>query len=82
MKRQVTSALRRSVLAVAALAAAAVLAVGFASPASAYGSGANHDMWQVGLSFNCNNPSICNTPEFGKQFTHNRVGIRRVYGNA
>jgi hypothetical protein len=22
-------------------------------------------MWQVGLSFNCNNPSICNTPEMG-----------------
>jgi hypothetical protein len=65
MKRQVMSALRRPVLAVAALAAAAVLAMGFASPASAYGGGANHDMWQVGLSFNCNNPSICNTPDMG-----------------
>lgn len=59
MKRQVTSALRRPVLALAALAAAAVLAMGFASPASAYGGGANHDMWQVGMSFNCNNPSVC-----------------------
>src|SRR2546423_13563322 len=40
-------------------------AVGFASPAGAYGGGANHDMWQIGFSFNCDNPSICNTPEFG-----------------
>ncbi len=59
MKRQVTGVLRRSVLMVAALAAAAVLAVGFASPAGAYGGGAGHDMWQVGMSFNCNNPSLC-----------------------
>jgi hypothetical protein len=33
---------------VAALAAAAVLAVVFASPAGAYGGGAGHDTWQVG----------------------------------
>jgi hypothetical protein len=59
MKRQLTGALRRSVLMVAALAAAAVLAVGFASPAGAYGGGAGHDMWQVGISLNCNNPSVC-----------------------
>jgi hypothetical protein len=55
---QLTGALRRSILLVAALAAAAVLAVGFASPAGAYGGGANHDMWQVGFSMNCNNPSL------------------------
>jgi hypothetical protein len=36
-----------------ALVAAAV------SPVGAYGGGAGHDMWQVGLSFNCNNPDIC-----------------------
>jgi hypothetical protein len=65
MKRQLTGALRRSILTVAGLAAAAMLAVGLASPASAYGGGAGHDMWQVGISGNCNNPSICNTPEFG-----------------
>jgi hypothetical protein len=65
MTLQMTGALRRSVLMVAALAAAAVLAVGFASPAGAYGGGASHDMWQIGLSFNCNNPSFCNTPDFG-----------------
>jgi hypothetical protein len=28
-------------------------------PASAYGGGAAHDMWQVGISGNCNNPSVC-----------------------
>jgi hypothetical protein len=58
MTLQLTGAVRRSVLMVAALAAAAVLAVGFASPAGAYGGGANHDMWQVGFSMNCNNPSL------------------------
>src|SRR6266700_865105 len=56
--RRLTGALRRSILTVAGLAAAAVLAVGLASPASAYGGGANHDMWQIGLSMNCNNPSL------------------------
>jgi hypothetical protein len=64
MTLQLTGALRRSLMLVAALAAAAVLAVGFASPAGAYGGGANHDMWQVGMSFNCNNPSVC-TEEMG-----------------
>jgi len=59
MKRQLTGALRRSILMVAGLAAAAVLAVGFASPAGAYGGGASHDMWQVGFSGNCNSPSFC-----------------------
>jgi hypothetical protein len=58
--------MRRLAAMVAALVAAAALAVvGFASSAGAYGGGANHDMWQVGISGNCNNPSICNTPEFG-----------------
>src|SRR5262249_12140300 len=42
------------------LLAAAAAALGLsASPASAYGGGADHDMWQVGLSFNCNNPAVC-----------------------
>jgi hypothetical protein len=45
--------------------AAMVLAAGvLAAPASAYGGGASHDMWQVGLSFNCNNPDYCG-PELG-----------------
>lgn len=30
-----------------------------AAPAQAYGGGADHDTWQVGLSFNCNNPDFC-----------------------
>jgi hypothetical protein len=59
MKRQLTGALRRSILLVATLAASATLAVGFASAASAYGGGAAHDTWQVGISGNCNNPSFC-----------------------
>jgi len=33
--------------------------VGIASPASAYGGGAGHDMWQIGVSANCDNPSVC-----------------------
>ncbi len=51
----------RSVLMLAALAAALALAAGFASSAGAYGGGASHDMWQIGFSFNCNNPdpTIC-----------------------
>ncbi len=65
MTLQLTGALRRSVLMVAALAAAAVLAVGFASPAGAYGGGAGHDTWQVGISGNCNNPSFCGPNDLG-----------------
>jgi len=38
------------ILMAAALAATATLAVGFASPAGAYGGGAGHDMWQAGIS--------------------------------
>ena len=59
--------MRRSVLMVAALAAAAALAAGFASSAGAYGGGASHDMWQIGISGNCNNPtsSFCQNPETG-----------------
>ena len=30
-----------------------------AAPVGAYGGGADHDMWQVGISFNCNNPDFC-----------------------
>jgi hypothetical protein len=31
----------------------------FGTTATAYGGGADHDMWQVGISFNCNNPDFC-----------------------
>ena len=65
MKRHRTGALRRSILMVAGFAAAAVLTVGLASPASAYGGGAGHDTWQVGISGNCNNPSYCGADGLG-----------------
>jgi hypothetical protein len=65
MNLQMIGAVRRSVLLLAALAAAAVLAVGFAWPAGAYGGGANHDMWQVGFSMNCNNPSLSLCADLG-----------------
>src|SRR5262245_37503644 len=65
MKRPLTGALRRAMLMVAGFATAAVLAVGLASPASAYGGGAGHDMWQVGISGNCNNPSFCGADGLG-----------------
>jgi hypothetical protein len=48
--------MRRFLVMVAGIAAAVILS---ASSASAYGGGADHDMWQVGLSFNCNNPDFC-----------------------
>jgi hypothetical protein len=59
--------MRRSLLMLAALAAAAALAGGFASSAGAYGGGATHDTWQVGLSFNCNNSTyfMCLNPDTG-----------------
>jgi hypothetical protein len=49
--------MRRSFLLLAALAAAAALTAGFAASAGAYGGGAGHDMWQAGVSFNCNSPT-------------------------
>jgi hypothetical protein len=59
--------MRRWFLILAAFAAAAALAGGFASSAHAYGGGASHDTWQIGLSFNCDNPasSFCQNPETG-----------------
>jgi hypothetical protein len=52
MKRLTVLACLVAMLARAALAATA-------TPAGAYGGGANHDMWQIGISGNCNNPSFC-----------------------
>jgi hypothetical protein len=51
--------MRRLVTAVAVLAAAAAVAAVFATSAGAYGGGASHDTWQVGLSFNCDSPTLC-----------------------
>lgn len=42
-----------------ALIAAAALSAGFATSAGAYGGGASHDTWQIGLSFNCDSPTLC-----------------------
>jgi hypothetical protein len=50
---------RRIVLMFSAALVAVVAAASGAAPASAYGGGAAHDMWQVGLSINCNNPDFC-----------------------
>jgi hypothetical protein len=47
--------LRRVSLALVALVIPLVLA----GTAGAYGGGSSHDTWQIGLSFNCNNPSFC-----------------------
>src|SRR5512132_4174725 len=52
MKRLTVLVSLVAILALAALGATA-------APAGAYGGGANHDMWQVGISGNCNNPSFC-----------------------
>jgi hypothetical protein len=56
--------MRRLRVLVASFAATAALLGVMLSPVGAYGGGANHDMWQVGLSFNCNNPGFCG-PELG-----------------
>ena len=47
--------MRRVSLLLVALAIPLVLA----ATAGAYGGGSSHDTWQIGLSFNCNNPSYC-----------------------
>jgi hypothetical protein len=47
------------VVLVAALIAAVSVSAGFATSAGAYGGGAAHDTWQVGLSFNCDSPTLC-----------------------
>src|SRR5947207_1556796 len=52
------SAMRRLLSFVIPLTVAASIAAA-APAANAYGGGATHDMWQVGLSGNCNNPSVC-----------------------
>jgi hypothetical protein len=57
--------MRRLVLLMAALIAAAAVSAGFATSAGAYGGGASHDTWQVGLSFNCDNPTLCAGGEGG-----------------
>ena len=57
--------MKRLIVLVSLIAMMALASVAWtAAPAGAYGGGANHDMWQVGLSFNCNNPDVCG-PDLG-----------------
>ena len=51
--------MRRLRVLITSLAVSTALLVGNAGTAGAYGGGADHDMWQVGISFNCNNPEFC-----------------------
>ena len=51
--------MRRTLFLASLFAAFVLVAAVFASSAAAYGGGASHDTWQIGLSFNCNNPSFC-----------------------
>ncbi len=51
--------MRRIRLVIASLAVSAALMVGTTATTGAYGGGADHDMWQVGISFNCNNADFC-----------------------
>jgi hypothetical protein len=51
--------MRRLRVLVASIGLSLAMAGALAVPAGAYGGGADHDMWQVGISFNCNNPDIC-----------------------
>jgi len=67
------------------IAAAAAMVVGsagmtvaWAPSAGAYGKVGTLNVWQVGLSFNCNNPSVCGSDETGGfwgwvQFNQNPV---------
>lgn len=51
--------MRRLSKVLASFAVAVSLAGVVASPVGAYGGGATHDTWQVGISFNCDNPAFC-----------------------
>ena len=51
--------MRRLRVLIASVAITSAMLVGTAGTAAAYGGGADHDMWQVGISFNCNNPDFC-----------------------
>jgi hypothetical protein len=51
--------MKRLTVLVSLVAMLALASLAAATPAGAYGGGANHDMWQIGISGNCNNPSFC-----------------------
>jgi len=78
---------RRTILALTtAFALGGALAVGGVAPAAAYGSLAQ---WQVGLSFNCDNPTLCLPPPAGQglggfwgwvEFDSNNTGDAELTG--
>jgi hypothetical protein len=51
--------MRRLKMMVASLGVAVCLMVVSVAQVSAYGGGAGHDTWQIGISANCNNPAVC-----------------------
>ena len=51
--------MRHSLRLATVFAVTALLAAVFAASAGAYGGGSSHDTWQIGLSFNCDNPTLC-----------------------
>ena len=51
--------MKRLTVLVSLVAILALASLAAATPAGAYGGGASHDMWQIGISGNCNNPSFC-----------------------
>lgn len=69
--------MRRWFLLFAAVATTATLVAGFASSAGAYGGGATHDTWQVGMSFNCDNPTApdCLDPISGQPSLGGILGL-------
>lgn len=77
--------MRRFRVLVGAIALAASLLAVTVSPAAAYGGGADHDMWQIGLSFNCNNPDLCGSQQGGfwgwVEFDRSADGTQ-TWGNA
>lgn len=54
--------MRRLVTGFAVLGAAAAVAAVFAASAGAYGGGASHNTWQIAVSSNCDNPTLCLDP--------------------
>ena len=56
--------MRRWLIVAASLAVVFALSGAAPSTAGAYGGGATHDMWQIGLSFNCNKADYCG-PDLG-----------------
>ena len=56
--------MRRAVLFAVLIAATAVLVVGVGS-AGAYGGDGKMDVYQIGISFNCNNVAFCGSEALG-----------------